>query len=138
MPAPAGDRVVVIDNTSNDLRVIDTRTDTEIDRVPLASSPPSNPKRSRLAKLMFSPDGRYLVVTAYAGALAWVVDAADLRRQTLVPVAKGPQGMAFPPDGKSVIVASHDSGLLTRIDLAEPRAVAAYDGGSGIEVLAWY
>jgi hypothetical protein len=37
-----------------------------------------------------------------------------------------------------VIVASHDSGLLTRIDLAEGRTVAAYDGGSGIEVLAYY
>jgi DNA-binding beta-propeller fold protein YncE len=87
---------------------------------------------------MFSPDGRYLVATAYASGLAWVIDAGDLRRQAVVPVAKGPQGMAFPPDGKSVIVASHDSGLLTRIDLAEPRAVAAYDGGSGIEVLAYY
>jgi DNA-binding beta-propeller fold protein YncE len=138
VPTAAGDRVVVIDNTDNDLRVIDTRTDTEVDRVPLIMSPPSNPKRSRLAKLMFSPDGRHLVATAYASALAWVIDAQDLRRQTLVPVAKGPQGMAFPPDGKSVIVASHDSGLLTRIDLAEPRAVAAYDGGSGIEVLAYY
>jgi DNA-binding beta-propeller fold protein YncE len=138
MPTAAGDRVVVIDNAGSDLRVIDTRTGAEIDRVPLVSSPPSNPKRSRLAKLMFSPDGRYLVVTAYAGALAWVIDAADLRRQTPVPVAKGPQGMAFPPDGVSVIVASHDSGLLARIDLAEPRCVAAYDGGSGIEVLAYY
>jgi YVTN family beta-propeller protein len=138
MPSADGRRVVVIDNTSNDLRVIDPRTDTEVDRVPLLASPPSNPKRSRLAKLMFSPDGRYLVATAYAGALAWVIDAADLRRQTPVPVAKGPQGMAFPPDGQSVIVASHDSGLLTRIDLAEARAVAAYDGGSGIEVLTYY
>jgi DNA-binding beta-propeller fold protein YncE len=138
MPTPAGDRLVVIDNANNDLRVIDTRADTEVDRVPLASSPPTNPKRSRLAKLMFSPDGRYLVATSYASGLAWVIDATDLRRQTPVPVAKGPQGMAFPPDGKSVVVASHDSGLLTRIDLAEPRAVAAYDGGSGIEVLAWY
>lgn len=138
MPTPAGDRVIVIDNTNNDLRVIDTSTDTEVDRVPLDLSPPTNPKRSRLAKLMFSPDGRRLVVTSYASALAWVIDAVDLRRQTLVPVAKGPQGMAFPPDGKSVVVASHDSGLLTRIDLAAPRAVAGYDGGSGIEVLAWY
>ena len=102
--------------------------------MPLVSCPPSNPKRSRLAKLMFSPDGRYLVATAYASALAWVIDAADLRRQTLVPVAKGPQGMAFPPDGTSVVVASHDSGLLTRIDLSEPRATAAHDGGSGV----WY
>ncbi len=138
MPTAAGDRLVVIDNDRNDLRVIDARTDKEVDRVPLISCPPSNPKRSRLAKLMFSPNGRYLVATAYASALAWVIDAADLRRQTVVPVAKGPQGMAFPPDGKSVLVASHDSGLLTRIDLAEPRAVAAHDGGSGIEVLAYY
>src|SRR5262245_1210104 len=138
MPAPAGDRLVVIDNTRNDLRVIETRTDAEVDRVPLLSCPPSNPKRSRLAKLMFSPDGRYLVATAYASALAWVIDAADLRRQAVVPVAKGPQGMGFPPDRRSVMVASHDSGLLTRIVLAEPRAVAAYDGGGGIEVLAWY
>jgi len=138
MPTPAGDCVVAIDNDRNDLRVVDTRTDTEVDRVPLLSSPPTNPKRSRLAKLMFSPDGRYLVATSYASALAWVIDATDLRRQTPVPVAKGPQGMAFPPDGKSVVVASHDSGLLTRIDLAEPHAAAAYDGGSGIEVLAWY
>jgi YVTN family beta-propeller protein len=138
MPSADGSRIVVIDNASNDLRVIDTRTDTEVDRVPLVSAPLTNPKRSRLAKLMFSPDGRYLVATGYASGLAWVIDAADLRRQTPVPVAKGPQGMAFPPDGKSVIVASHDSGLLTRIDLAEPRAVAAYDGGSGIEVLAYY
>jgi DNA-binding beta-propeller fold protein YncE len=138
MPTPTGDRLVVIDNDRNDLRVIDTRTDTEVDRIPLVSCPPSNRKRSRLAKLMFSPDGRYLVATSYASGLTWVIDAADLRRQTPVPIAKGPQGMAFPPDGTSVIVASHDSGLLTRVDLAEPRAVAAYDGGAGIEVLAWY
>src|SRR5262245_3993661 len=138
MPTADARRLIVIDNASNDLRIIDTATDTEVDRVPLAQCPPSNPKRSRLAKLMFSPDGRHLVATGYAGGLAWVIDAADLRRQAVVPVAKGPQGMAFPPDGRSVIVASHDSGLLTRIDLASRRAVAAYDGGVGIEVLAFY
>ncbi len=138
MPTADGRRLVVIDNAANDLRVIDTGTDTEVDRVALAQCQPSNPKRSRLAKLMFSPGGRHLVVTAYAGGLAWVIDAADLRRQAIVPVAKGPQGMAFPPDGGSVVVASHDSGLITRIDLASKQAVAAYDGGSGIEVLAYY
>ena len=56
----------------------------------------------------------------------------------MIPVAKGPMGISFHPDGKSAIVTSHDSGLLTRIDLAERRAVAAYDGGAGIEVMGWY
>ena len=114
------------------------RTDREIDRVPLDGSPFSNIKRSRLAKLMFSPDGKHLVVTTYASGLAWLIDAADLRRQTRVPVAKGPQGIAFAPDGKSALVSSHDSGLLTRIALADGCALAAYDGGAGRdeEVLA--
>ena len=138
MPAADGRRLVVVDNWRNDLRVVDTAADTEVDRVPLAQIPPANRKRSMLAKAMFSPDGRHLVVTAYAGGLAWVIDAADLRRQAAVPVAKGPQGMAFPPDGGSVVVACHDSGVLTRIDLASRRATAVYDGGSGIEVLAFY
>jgi DNA-binding beta-propeller fold protein YncE len=109
-----------------------------VDRVSLAQIPPANPKRSMLAKAMFSPDGRHLVVTAYAGGVAWIIDAADLRRQTVVPVAKGPQGMAFPPDGGSVIVACHDSGVLTCIDLGSRLAGPVYDGGSGIEVLAFY
>jgi hypothetical protein len=35
-------------------------------------------------------------------------------------------------------VSIHDSGLLIRIDVVSGRAVAAYDGGAGIEVLAFY
>jgi DNA-binding beta-propeller fold protein YncE len=138
MPTPDGRWVIAIDNHQGDLRVIDAKDYREVDRIPLALNAPSNVKRSRLAKLMFSPDGQELVVTAYAGGLVWVIDANDLRAQTLVPVAKGPQGMAFPPDGDSVLVSSHDSGLLTRINLAEARATASYDGGAGIEVLAYY
>ena len=137
-PTPDGRHLIAIDNERGDLRVIDTATNREIDRVPLMLQALTNSKRSRLAKLMFSPDGRTLVVTAYTGGNCWLIDPADLRRQILVPLAKGPMGIAFPPDGASVIVSSHDSGLLTRIDLAMKRAVAAYDGGSGIEVMAFY
>jgi DNA-binding beta-propeller fold protein YncE len=137
-PTPDGKRLVVLDNDRNDLHVIDIAADREIDRIPLAQNPPSNVKRSRLAKLMFSPDGKHLVATVYAGGLAWLIDAADFRRQTPVPVAKGPQGIAFAPDGKTVLVSSHDSGLLTQISLADARIVASHDGGAGIEVLTYY
>jgi DNA-binding beta-propeller fold protein YncE len=137
-PTPAGDRLIIIDNDRGDLRVIDTATDREIDRVPLIHSALTNVKRSRLAKLMLSPDGRHLVVTAYASGNAWLIDASDLRKQTLIPVAKGPQGMAFAPDARTALISSHDSGLLTQIDLAQGRPIAAHDGGVGIEVLAYY
>ena len=137
-PTPDGTRLIAIDNDRGDLRVIDTATLREIDRVPMVGQAFSNPKRSRLGKLMFSPDGRHLVVTAYTSGNCWLLDAGDYRKQTLVPVAKGPMGMAFPLGGTSVIVTNHDSGLLTRIDLASKAAVAAYDGGAGIEVLTFY
>jgi YVTN family beta-propeller protein len=138
MPTPDGRRLLVVDNDRGDIRVIDTAADREIDRVPLAMNALSNVKRSRLAKLMFSPDGEHLVVTHYATGLAWVIDAADYRCQAVVAVAKGPQGIAFPPDSATALVSSHDSGLLTRIDLKSKRPLAAYDGGAGIEVLAYY
>jgi DNA-binding beta-propeller fold protein YncE len=137
-PTPDGQRLLVIDNDRTVLRVIDTAIDCEIDRVTLKPHVFSNPKRSRLAKLMFSRDGRYLVVTSYATGLAWVLDASDYRVQAPVPVAKGPMGIAFPTDGTSVIIASHDSGLLTRVDLAAGRAMTAVDGGGGIEVMAFF
>jgi len=137
-PTPDGKRLLAIDNDKGGIRVIDIATDREIDRVLLMLNPPSPVKRSRLAKLMFSPDGKHLIATAYASGLAWLIDTADFRRQILVPVAKGPQGVAYAPDGQTALVSSHDSGLLTQISLADGRIVAAYDGGSGIEVLAYY
>jgi DNA-binding beta-propeller fold protein YncE len=138
MPTPDGRRLLIIDNDRNDLHVIDVAQGREIDRVALAGSAFSNVKRSRLAKLMFSPDGHHLIVTGYAGGMAWRLDPNDYRNQTQIPVAKGPQGMAFAPDGRTALVSSHDSGLLTQIDLIERRATACFDGGNGIEVLAYY
>jgi DNA-binding beta-propeller fold protein YncE len=136
-PTPDGRRLVAIDNDRSDLRVIDVREDREIARNALLPYVFTNPKRSRLAKLAFSPDSRWLVVTSYAGALCWVIDAADFSRQSAIPLAKGPMGILFDPDARTALVSSHDSGVITRIDLEQGRAVAAYDGGGGIEVMAW-
>ncbi|MFM9861220.1 hypothetical protein RUR49_22410 [Pseudoxanthobacter sp. M-2] len=135
--SPDGRRLVVVDNDQAALHVVDGATNQTVRRVPLLPHVPTNPRRSRSAKLGFSPDGRWLVATAYATGLAWVIDADDLTRQRIVAVAKGPMGMIFEPDGQSVVVSSHDCGLLTRIDLDSATATAAVEGGAGIEVLAW-
>jgi YVTN family beta-propeller protein len=137
-PTPDGKRLLVVDNDRSELRVIDTASDREIDRVPLAMHPPTNVKRSRLCKLMFSPDGRSLVVVSYATGLAWMIEASDYRRQTPIAVAKGPFGIAFSPDSRTALVACHDSGLITQVDLEAKVATAAHDGGNGIECLAYY
>lgn len=137
-PAPDGSRILVVDNDRSDIRVIDTASDREVDRVALAMHPPTNPRRTRVAKLMFSPDGRWLVVASYATGLAWVIDASDLRRQRPVAVPKGPFGIAFAEDGRTVLVSSHDNGMIVRIDLEAAQVTAAYPGGDGIECLACY
>jgi len=137
-PTPDGRRLLVVDNDKSDIRVIDTSSDREIDRVPLIMHPRTNVKRSRLCKLMFSPDGRSLVVVSYATGLVWIIDAADYCRQTMITVAKGPFGIAFTPDSRTALVSCHDAGLLTQIDLDAKAAIDAFDGGNGIECLAYY
>ncbi len=138
-PTPDGKHLLIIDNTEHAaIHVIDTATDRELSHTALIDTALTNPKRSRLMKLMLSPNAKTLTVSSFAGGQAWIVDMADMRKQTMIPVAKGPQGIAYPADGHSVIVSSHDSGLLTRIDLATRKPVAAIDGGAGIEVLAFY
>lgn len=138
MPSPDGRQVLLVDNARNDLLVFSAATHALIDRIELKGNILSNPKRSRLAKILFSPDAGTIAISAYAAGLAWLVEPSDMRRQRPVNVAKGPQGMAFAPDGKTVIVSSHDSGLLTCVDVESGKATAACDGGSGIEVLCWY
>ena len=138
MPTPDGRQVLLVDNAANDLLVFDAKTHREVDRIVLTGNVLSNPKRSRLAKILFSPDAATIAITAYAAGLVWLLDATDLRNQTPVNIAKGPQGMAFSPDGDTLLVSSHDSGLLTSIDRRTKKATAAHDGGSGIEVLCWY
>ena len=137
-PTPDGKRLLIVDNDQSNLHVIDTKTYKEIDRVPFEGVALTNVKRTRLIKLMFSPDGNTLIATSYAAGQAWVIDGRDYHKQKLLAVAKGPQGIAFDPDGKTALVSSHDSGLLTRVNLATGKPVSTYDGGDGIESLAFY
>lgn len=136
--SPDQTRLVTVDNDLGKLHLINLASRREIGQFTLLSAPPTNPRRSRLMKLAFSPDGRQLVVTGYAGGLAWIIDGHNLHHQVAVPVAKGPQAIAFTPDGLSVLVSSHDDGLITRINLKSNSPDLAVDGGGGIEVLAFY
>lgn len=135
--SPDARHVVAADNASGDLHVIDTAQDRIVARVPLDGVPPSHPKRSRLMRPRFSPDGRFVIVTNYASATVHVMDTGNLRDQHVLVTAKGPMGAAFAPDNRSVLIAGHDSGIVTAIDL-ERRAISGwFEGGEGIETIAY-
>jgi YVTN family beta-propeller protein len=136
--SPDGTRVLVVDNFDARVHVIDAARDAIIDSIALAGNPPTNPKRSRNMRVRYSLDGRHVLTSNYASGVIYVHEADDLRRQTPLIVAKGPMGFAFAPDGNLAIVANHDSGIATVIDLVERRITGYFDGGSGIETLAFY
>jgi YVTN family beta-propeller protein len=136
--SPDGRHVVAADNASGDLHVIDTATDRVVARVPLDGVPPSHPKRSRLMRPRFSPDGRFLIVTNYASATVHVMDTGNLRKQQVLVLAKGPMGAAFAEDNRSVLIASHDSGIVTAVDLEKRAITGWFEGGNGIETISYY
>jgi DNA-binding beta-propeller fold protein YncE len=136
---PDGRYVAAADNeTGQVLHLIETASDRIVERVPLEGVPPSNPRRSRLMRPRFSPDGRFLIVTNYASGTVHVMETTDLREQSLLAVAKGPMGAAFSPDGARVLISNHDNGIVTVIDLAARRIDGWFEGGEGIETLCYY
>ncbi len=136
-----GTRIVAAANAKQDLVVIDTNTNTMIDRIPLQGAVMSSPRRSRLVTLQASPDGLFLLSSNGVSGVVHVHHAADLRKQHLVIVAKGPQGMAVAGDGASFVVANHDAGVATVIglsakDLGKP--LRWFEAGKGVEALAFF
>src|SRR5207245_1201992 len=109
-----GQRVLVADGQEPALLVIDARSDTLVDTVPLEGY--THPAQ----RVRCSPDGRFVVVTADQEPLASVLDAS-LTRQSTFEVAPGPMGVAFHPDGRTALVANHGSGRITIVDLEAGR-----------------
>ncbi len=136
--SPDGGRLYVAENSKQDLLGIDTSTDQIVSRTPLKGAVLSNPKTSRLIRLKFSPDGAYLVSTNYASGVMHIHDGNNPADHVMLPIAKGPQGIAFTPDGKHVLISNHDCGLITRIDLAAAKAIECVEAGKGIEALTFF
>jgi DNA-binding beta-propeller fold protein YncE len=137
--SPDGKYVVAADNAKGDvLYLIETASDRIVERVALEGVPPSHPRRSRLMRPRFSPDGRFVTLTNYASGTVHIMESGNLRNQAVLAVAKGPMGAAFAPDGERVLIANHDNGIVTVIDLAKRSIAGWFEGGEGIETLSYY
>jgi DNA-binding beta-propeller fold protein YncE len=126
-----GQRLFVADRQEPALLVIDTRSDTLVDTVPLRGY--AHPAQ----RVRCSPDGRFVVVTADEEPLVTVLDA-NLAHQSTFEVAPGPMGVAFHPDTRTALVANHGSGRITIVDLAAGRPTDDFEMGVGVETLAFY
>jgi YVTN family beta-propeller protein len=131
--SPDGKHVVVVDHLEPKILVIDTSNDRVVVTIPLEG----NSKAS--FKPRFSLDGSKLLVCNLAERLVNVIDLADPHgKQQVLTVGKDPMGFAFAPDGKTVLVANHGDGTVSVIDLSQNKVVSSFQGGSGVESLAYY
>ena len=91
------------------------------------------PHQNWIIDLAFSPDGKTLAATGYAGAL-WLYDAADGRPLRLpLAVQRAAMSLAFAPDGRSLVVGTGPSIplgksiQLQRWDLSTGRLIGSAD-----------
>lgn len=136
--SPDGSKFYAAENTKQDLLEIDTASHKIIRAITLKGAVLSNPKISRLIRLRFSPDGAYLVSTNYVSGVMHIHNGLDPADHELLPIAKGPQGIAFDASGEHTIVSNHDCGLFTRVHLKTQKAIECVPAGKGIEALTYF
>jgi DNA-binding beta-propeller fold protein YncE len=129
--SPDGKTVVAMDFAAPEMAVIDTATDTVVERIVLEG------RTGGAYKAFFSPDGRWLLTLA--GSTLGVFDARDLGvPQRVLTVGSFPMGFAFSSDGKTAIVGNHDDGTVSVIDLEHAQITKTVPAGDGVETLTFF
>jgi YVTN family beta-propeller protein len=129
--SPDGKRVIAMDFARPEIAVVDTATDTVLDRIALAET--TDPAY----KAYYSPDGKWLLTMA--GSSISIFDAANLRApQRTLKVGASPMGIAFSPDGNTALVANHGDGTVSEVDIASATVTKTFKAGTGIETLTYY
>jgi DNA-binding beta-propeller fold protein YncE len=109
--SPDGTRVIAMDFARPEIAVIDTATDTVLERIALADT------TDAAYKAYYSPDGKWLLTMA--GSTIGIFDAANLRvPQRTLKVGASPMGVGFSADGKTALVANHGDGTVSAGDIA--------------------
>jgi DNA-binding beta-propeller fold protein YncE len=129
--SPDGKRIIAMDLARPELAVIDTATDTVLERIALAGT--TDPAY----KAYYSPDGKWLLTMA--GSSISIFDAANLHApQRTLKVGASPMGSAFSADGKTALIANHGDGTVSAVDIASATVTRTFKAGTGIETLTYY
>jgi YVTN family beta-propeller protein len=129
--SPDGRRVIAMDFAEPEIAVVDTATDTVIDRIRLGGT--TDPAY----KGYFSPDGRWLLTMA--GSTIGIFDSADLEgSQRTVQVGASPMGIGFSADGTTALIANHGDGTISVLDIATATVTRTFKAGTGIETLTYF
>ena len=122
--------MLVADHAQPVIVVIDTATDTVIDRIRMKGN------TKGMYKVHYTPDGSKVLAMNSTESLINIFSATNLHSdQHVLTVGKAPMGFAFSRDGRT---ANHGDGTVSVIDLERSQVVSRFVGGTGIETLAYY
>jgi YVTN family beta-propeller protein len=131
--SPDGRRVLVADHAQPIIFVIDTATDTVIDRISMKGN------AKGMYKVRYTPDGSKVLAMNSTESLINILNASNLHGdQHVLTVGKAPMGFAFTPDSQTALIANHGDGTVSVIDLRKSQVVSSFVGGTGIETLSYY
>lgn len=131
--SPDGKRVLVADHAEPAILVIDTATDTVVDKIAMKGN------TKGMYKVRYTPDGTKVLAMNSTESLINIFSSSNLHGdQHVLMVGKAPMGFAFSPDGKTALIANHGDGTVSVIDLQKSRVISSFVGGTGIETLSYY
>ena len=115
--SPDGTRAYVVNFSSRDVSVIDTRTNELIGApIPVGIGP---------ERLAISPNGRNVYVSNLEADSVSVIDTGTNRVAATIPVGDRPMGIAVSPNGKTAYVANQDAKTVSVIDTATNQVIGA-------------
>ena len=124
---PDGQRLYVPDHGSQNLSVIDTRTNSVTTIIVV----PPNPHW-----VAFTPDGRRAYVANHESNLVSVVDTASNTVVAEIPVGRSPHSVAITPDGREAFVADYDAKSVSVIDTGSDTVTATTAVGTSPQCVA--
>jgi YVTN family beta-propeller protein len=121
--SPNGQQLYVARRTAGVVTVVDTAVNAVTANIQISAGPPQF--------LTFSPDGTRLYVSVFDDArtiaAVTVIDTANNREVTTIPVRTRPYLGAVTRDGTRLFVPNHDSGSISVIDTASNEVVDEVD-----------
>ena len=119
---PAGTRVYVANEDSNNVSVIDTSNNMVVATVPVGSVPYT---------VAVTPDGTHAYVSNGLSDNVSVIDTSNNTVVATVEVGLAPYGVAVTPDGMHAYVANAGDGTVSVIDTSNNTVVATVEVGTG-------
>jgi YVTN family beta-propeller protein len=127
IPAFAQPYAYVANLGSDDVSVIDARTNSVIATVPVGQGPDG---------IVATSDGSRVYVTNFVSGTVSVIDTRTNTVLATIPVGSGPVGLALAPNDTLAYVANRGSNSVSVIDTAAGSVVATIPVGSGPDAVA--